>query len=262
MTVSPTQLTPIVDKNGVATSRHKRVDSPSPSLRTSPLPTVEHSHQRESFNLTINEDAPFPQANSLSKLSAVVDLVMNGASTPSGISVGIGSESNSARAGSYYGDSLVYLGLAEKHTDEDFTEYVLTSDGNKFAMMSPEERHAVLFDAISNMEMVQIYREDGADALAGYIETVYGYQDATVQRRVACISSWSDQSDSADLHKDISVQQGVVSKNTSEALEAVAEERRLAREAKRERAKPKDDWGTDICLDCGMQKSVSGACGC
>jgi len=259
--------TPIVDKNGRQTTVHKNNGKPVNNGRVNAAVTPITSatsfvpaRSSSSMELVLNEDAPFPQANSLSKVAAVADMISKGASTPEAIALGVESNSKSDRAGSYYGDALVYLGLAEKVSEDGLSEYQLTSQGQEFASLDPDDRQDVLSSAISSMDLVQIYRSEGEDELRKYAETLYGYADSTLDRRVACISSWSNQAEDEGLADDIADSQSAMSAFDSAALDIVARQKREAREAAAIAAK-KEAVG-EICTDCFMVKAVDGSCAC
>jgi hypothetical protein len=260
--------TPIVDKLGRASTRHKNLDGPAPTnSRANAVVTPIASatsykphYGASTLELEPNENAPFPQANSLSKVAAVADMIGRGATTPEAIALGVESNSKSDRAGSYYGDAIVYLGLAEKVSEDGLPEYELTGKGQEFVALDPDTRQDVLAQSIGNLDLVQIYRQEGEEELRKYVGSLYGYADSTIDRRVACISSWSDQAEADDLGEDIAFSQDTMSRFTSDALEIVARQKREAREAAAISAR-KEAVG-EVCTDCFMVKSSGGQCGC
>lgn len=265
--MSTTVATPIVDRNGRATTVHK---NPSKGLHASHARTTgisvpsTHSAPPQSSGLVLEptEGAPFPQANDLSKVASVVNFVDSGATTPEALAMCLESNAKSARGGSYYGDAAAYLGLIEKVSsgaaDDNFSEYVLTDVGQEFLAMDATEREEVLADSVNEMDLVQVYRADGEDELKKYIELEFGYADSTVERRAACIISWSNQSEDGSLASSIDDNVADGSTRSGEAMEVVARQRREAREAAQaNREKPRE-----TCPDCFMQKSDAGTCGC
>jgi hypothetical protein len=259
--------TPIVDVNGRQTTVHKNTAKNSLSGRATAVVTPIASatsftaaRPGNVLELETNEGAPFPQANSLSKVAAVADMIGKGATTPEAIALGVESNSKSDRAGSYYGDATVYLGLAEKVSEEGVPEYELTGKGQEFVALDPDDRQDVLSNAIANMDLVQIYRSEGEDELRKYIDTMYDYSESTLDRRVACITSWSDQAEADNLGDDIASSQSSMSNFTSEALEIVARQKREARESAAAAAR-KEAVGV-VCTGCFTVKSANGSCLC
>ena len=206
--------------------------------------------------LDINESAPFPQANDLSKVAATLELIQAGASTPDALSIGVESNAKSPRAGNYYGDAAIYLGRAEKVSENDMTEFALTHKGLMFASLSLEERTAVLAESVDQIPAVGVYREQGEDALRDFIETEYVYSDATLERRVACIASWSNQPEAADFQQVLASSSEMMANVAPEAIERANAQRAEAREKIR-MAEPKQG---EVCSECFMVKPLSGIC--
>lgn len=108
--------------------------------------SIRYSNSKEVINKVLkkkpsikdkNVNIQFPQANSISVIfQCLVDLKENDLSAKE-IANNIG---YTTRQGSYYGDALIYLGLAEKKQKK----YHLNQNGNKIAKLTGNKRNAAL----------------------------------------------------------------------------------------------------------------------
>ena len=128
-------------------------------------------------------DVIVPQANSVSKIAAVVDAVAAGCVEASDIAEAIGV---SRRQGAYYPHAAESLGLLEQ-VGHDPMSWDLTPTGHALFTSRPEDRAAVLAEIIADDEHVACFVDDGPDALASRWPHL---SPSTVERRLATIASW------------------------------------------------------------------------
>lgn len=186
---------------------------------------------------------PAPQADRLDKVAVAVDAVQAGADTPEAIADALDID---ARQGSYYGDAAGYLGLLTQES-ENPKRYSLTAAGEQYYDADPEEREAILVGLVAESDVVQEYDSRG---LAG-VEEILGdrnYAESTASRRAKTAESWSSQVQSSGLCSP----------------EAIDEARARARKfvAERPAIQVTQPVQREVCGECFMEKSVTGACMC
>lgn len=186
---------------------------------------------------------PAPQADRLDKVAVAVDAVQAGADTPEAIADALDID---ARQGSYYGDAAGYLGLLTQES-ENPKRYSLTAAGEQYYDAAPEEREAILVGLVAESDVVQEYDSRG---LAG-VEEILGdrnYAESTASRRAKTAESWSSQVQSSGLCSP----------------EAIDEARARARKfvAERPAIQVTQPVQREVCGECFMEKSVTGACMC
>jgi hypothetical protein len=132
---------------------------------------------------SVDVDEIVPQANSVSKIAAVVDAVAAGCTEASDIAEAIGV---SRRQGAYYPHAAESLGLLEQ-VGRDPMSWDLTPAGHALFTSRPEDRAAALAEIIADNEHVACFVDDGPDALASQWPQLAA---STVERRLATIASW------------------------------------------------------------------------
>ena len=142
---------------------------------------------RPAVGLHLVEDEPdaiVPQADSVSKIAAVVDAVAAGCVETVDIAEAIGV---SKRQGSYYPHAAATLGLVEASGTSPL-EWGLTPAGEEFFKASAAERAESLAEAIADNENVSAFVDGGRDVLWERWEHL---SDTTIERRVSTIESWA-----------------------------------------------------------------------
>lgn len=186
---------------------------------------------------------PAPQADRLDKVAVAVDAVQAGADTPEAIADALDID---ARQGSYYGDAAGYLGLLTQE-GENPKRYALTAAGEQYYDADPADREAILVGLVAESDIVQTYEDRG---LAGVEETLAerNYAESTATRRAKTAESWATQ----------------VNDSTLCTPEAIEEARERARKfvAERPAIQVTQPVQREVCGECFMEKSVTGACMC
>lgn len=136
------------------------------------------------------EDCPVPQANNPATLAGVVDAVDCGCTTNDDIAAGL---SVDRRQGAYYANAAEHLGLVERVGEAENGQRVwgLTPEGQTLATTPGEDRADAMAAVLEDSEYVQLYVEDGEDALRDRCEQM-GLSPETTNRRVLCVTRWAD----------------------------------------------------------------------
>jgi hypothetical protein len=135
-------------------------------------------------------DIPFPQADDLSKVVDVVELLFSGSLDKSEIAEGFGVD---PRQGDYYANAAAWLGLARKARGQ----FALTRDGRQFAQMDRSTRLGWLAERVSAMpvfyETAQAFAKGTApniEAIAELISKLPDLSGSTPRRRASTVRAW------------------------------------------------------------------------
>lgn len=205
-------------------------------------------------NYEVDESFPFPQANDLEKIAVVAEAVNHDVVTADGVADVL---DMSKREGAYYASAAGYLGLIEAvgHGDHDLNTYTLTSLGSSMVELNTEERSALMGRMISLVPAVQTYREDGAEEVERGLG-LDGLTGATVGRRAATISSWSNADRDQLFASRVADECEAASLSYSQAAVSC---RSQISEARKKSASTEPKQG-NICSSCFQQMPLSGVC--
>jgi hypothetical protein len=133
---------------------------------------------------------PFPQADDISKVFDVTELLLAGRMRKEEIAAEFGVD---PRQGDYYGNAASWLGLATKKKHQ----FELTSDGLRFSRM--DRAHRIL-EVASRIKSLPAFSQaaDAAirkqefpfDEIAKIIGKEYGYSESTQSRRAITVRAW------------------------------------------------------------------------
>lgn len=203
----------------------------------------------------VNDGFPIPQANSLVKLSSVVDHLRDGNDT--GVAMARALDV-SERQGYYYADAAGYLGLVDVTQADEIRTYVLTPLGVELLNMNGTERRTLLRHLVAGMPSVKVLKDQGEDSMLEALANE-GLGEGTVDRRGATITSWVDALEQEpDLNASIDMEltnSGVRSRDSAQLAVLERQDAIVARAASLPRPE-------EFCTDCFMAKSTSGLCGC
>lgn len=136
------------------------------------------------------KDVPFPQADDLSKIIDVTELLSAGPQDKSGIAERFDVD---PRQGDYYGNSAVWLGLAEKYAGN----YQATELGKDFAKLDSSSRLARLAELVTRMPVFnqaakEFVRGNPLDPneIARVVMKDFGLSESTGKRRAVTVGSW------------------------------------------------------------------------
>lgn len=144
-----------------------------------PCPPLDADDAAEPFDL----DEIVPQANSVSKIAAVVDAVAAGCVEAGDIAEAIGV---SKRQGAYYPHAAEALGLLEQ-ADAHPREWGLTPAGETLFKSPADERAEAMAEILADDEHVATFVDDGPEALGqrwAHLST------STIGRRLQTIRAW------------------------------------------------------------------------
>jgi hypothetical protein len=140
----------------------------------------------------IPPSAPFPQADDLSKVFDVTDLLVAGAMRKEEIALDFDVD---PRQGDYYGNAASWLGLAAKPDHQ----FILTEDGQRFARM---DRIARIVEIASRLKALPAFSETAEalikkaplahDEIANLISRKYHLGGTTPARRASTVRAWID----------------------------------------------------------------------
>lgn len=132
---------------------------------------------------------PYPQANKLAKVILVPAIIGRDNTHAKDIAKGLGM---SFRQGQYYGDALVFLGLAIKVR---MNVYRLTTTGLDYLASTKKQQKTMLIGLVCSLPDAQ-FAANGS--LASVLES-RGMSRATAKRRSETIRMWVDTCLSGDL---------------------------------------------------------------
>ena len=257
-----TNSTPVFKNDGSGhlngTIGHGKVDIPQPQSPPQSQPneptkkqTIDPSEIKIiKIRQKLDTSRPFPQANSLAKVSSVVDAVSGNADTDEGIALAIGVV---GRQGSYYANAAAYLGLLQEAGGSP-RSWALTAQGIDFLNAKPIDRVKVLTGLVAQMPAALATLDDDGTAESEVANT-QSLSDSTASRRVATLNSWLKVLTSSKAEEELTLEYEELRQRLPEASLAVAEARSI-RIANAE-SKP-----AVICDRCYMAKSASGVCSC
>ncbi len=134
-----------------------------------------------------DDSFPYPQANDLEKVVAVVDLVHGGVDTPEGIADALDLHH---REGAYYANAAGWLGLVERGVDESgITVYVPTELGTDIQRSDPDGRALAVGQMVAGLDDA-ILALDNQSALVAQLNRD-GLGDTTAHRRASTMLSWA-----------------------------------------------------------------------
>ena len=133
---------------------------------------------------------PFPQADDLSKIIDVVEVLTSGAEDKFGIAEKFDVD---PRQGDYYGNGAIWLGLAQKSNGL----YRSTQSGAEFSSLDRSKRLARLGEIVSAMpvfheaatERVRAGQVD-LDKISQSLIRRFGFSQSTGERRALTVRSW------------------------------------------------------------------------
>ena len=227
--------------------------TPQPEQKIAPR--ISHS----TFYEDMEYDAwPIPQASDLEKVSSVVDSINNGATTAQSIAEALGTVD---REGGYYANAAGYIGLIEKYEDDqNLTQFNLTTAGQTFLNLTPEERSSMLSEMVKQTPIAQTYeesssKEDFEKQLMDSGKT--SLTDVTAKRRASSFDSWMTQlKDVKELSATLGKQQADTVFRSIEA----SRHQQIAREERRPQLGSSDKREGAVCTNCFMVMPVSGIC--
>jgi hypothetical protein len=243
-----TATTPIGVVNPYATSHSQ---PPAADIATGHLAATQA--RRINAAATLNPSYPYPQANSLAKVAAVVDAVSGRADTDDGIAAAIGVV---PRQGAYYATAAAYLGLLAETGGSPRT-WSLTTAGADFLTSDAAGRVEMLSDLVGSMPAADAVLDGGGDA-GDEISSNENLSGTTAQRRAYAVSSWMRTLTSPSASASLTLEADAASSRLPAAFQ-VAESTRAAA---RLRSTSVRDFRQETCRDCFMEKSVTGDCGC
>jgi hypothetical protein len=136
--------------------------------------------------------APFPQADDLSKVFDVTDLLLAGPMRKEEITAGFDVD---PRQGDYYGNAAAWLGLTKKKNHQ----FILTDDGLRFSKMNRTDR---IVEIARRLKALPAFSETAYEAVKGHtlppreiaaiISRKYGLTGATPLRRASTVKAWID----------------------------------------------------------------------
>lgn len=198
---------------------------------------------------------PYPQANDLDKVSAVVDCVAAGADTSDGVASALDVDD---RQGGYYLSAAGWLGLVEKHAGEysDSDAYRLTDLGADFAEQGPQGRSATLTDMVDRLDDPERAVVD-FDGLSSQLQRSENLDVSTAKRRASTMRSWAAYAADPDhFGTQIESARQDVSSRLDGARQVSAQQHTEAKRA-RMAAAPKRG---EICEKHFIEKSLDGHC--
>jgi hypothetical protein len=133
---------------------------------------------------------PFPQADDLSKIIDVTELLAAGPQDKSGIAERFDVD---PRQGDYYGNSAVWLGLAEKYPGN----FQATELGKEFAKLDSSSRLARLADLVTKMPIFHEAADEFANGnqpdlneITRLVKNDFKLSKVTAKRRALTVRSW------------------------------------------------------------------------
>lgn len=215
--------------------------------------TAARQVRRVNAAATLNTAYPYPQANSLAKVAAVVDAVSGRADTDDGVAAAIGVV---PRQGAYYAVAAGYLGLIAE-TGGSPRSWALTAAGADFLTADANGRVEMLSDLVAAMPAADTVLDGGVEA-DEEIASNENLSGTTAQRRAAAVSSWMQTLTSPGAAAALTLETDEMSRRLPEAS-IVAE---TARANARLRASATREIRRETCPDCFMEKTAAGTCGC
>jgi hypothetical protein len=200
------------------------------------------------------EDFSFPQANDLEKVMNVVDIVEADANTNDAIADSLGI---APRTGAYYATAAGYMGLVEKYEHDTLQQFGLTSLGQTMRDLNATERTELMSEMVLRLDAVEVLNEGGTDALEKELARDNDWEDSTVDRRSACISSWHAAANDREALVNSHEEQAAHASLRYEAAARMAGEQKADARRKVEASKPRNGA---ICGSCFTEMSLSGAC--
>jgi hypothetical protein len=133
---------------------------------------------------------PFPQADDLSKVFDVTDLLLAGPMRKEEVAAGFDVD---PRQGDYYGNAAAWFGLAKKKNHQ----FVLTDDGLRFSKMNRTDR---IVEIARRLKALPAFSETANEAVKGQalpqreiaaiISRKYGLTGTTPLRRASTVRAW------------------------------------------------------------------------
>ncbi len=230
--------------------------APAANIPVAPkVASVSHSNFYQDMEYDV---WPIPQASDLEKVSSVVDSISNNATTAQAIAEALGTVE---REGGYYANAAGYIGLVEKYEDDqNLTQYGLTTAGQTFFNLTPEERGSMLSEMINQTPVAQTYLdskspEDFEKQLMASGKT--NLTDVTAKRRASSFSSWMTQlKDTKGLSDTLGKQQA---ETISRSILA-SRNQQIAREERKSQVSSTQKLEGGTCPTCFMIMPVSGIC--
>ncbi len=211
-----------------------------------------HGHPEVRLGSSYGNGFPEPQANSLEKLSTVIDAVAVGANTAEAISEALGVTD---REGAYYGDAAGYLGLVEVIPRSEPKTYGLTGIGEIALGFATEYRCQMIRETVSQSPGVQLLETGGEEAVQDFLAS-QGLVGATVLRRTQTISAWAKAIDDHDGFEQSTRFEIDQTRERAVAAAQHADDVRRVRAEVERRLAPRDAR----CPGCGNQLPLSGMC--
>lgn len=227
----------------------KPVSAPTVNLSASHPSTVGEAVALKPIlrvRLDLDPSRPFPQANSLQKVAAVVDAVYKEVDNDGALASALGV---SDRQGAYYANAAAYLGLiTEVATDP--REWGLTASGILFLESNSSERFGMLSHLIN---LIPVATQ--ANSQTESISSSEDLSNSTAERRVATINAWTEALTAEDAEDSFALERDETNSRIPEAAKSAAL-------AKASRLKIAGEKPLEICGRCFMAKSTSGVCNC
>ena len=201
-----------------------------------------------------NDDFSFPQANDLEKVMLVVDAVENDATTNDSLASVFGI---AERTGAYYAAAAGYMGLVQKHETDTLQHFSLTGLGQTMLVLNREERSDLMAEMVNRLPAADTMSEGGVDALERELAKDNDWEESTVNRRAACISSWFDSATDRERLANTHEEQSVLASTRYEAAARMANAQRADARQKAEAGRPRVGA---VCQSCFTEKSLAGDC--
>lgn len=232
----------LIDRGRFAS--HERRASGLDGTFTSPIDDALAFHE-------LNTDQfPLAQANDIEKVLTAVDAIRAGANTPDAVATALGL---SDRQGAYYADAAGYLGLVDVVAGAEYKTYEATDMGALLSDADATTRADGMTKIVARIPEMGLLSELGPEGLAEHLSTQMS--ETTAGRRASTLVTWARMYERRDLSFVI----GTEMHEAQERIVAAVERAQADREA---RARAAAEPEPEVCTDCYMTKSVSGACGC
>lgn len=203
------------------------------------------------------ENSLTPQANDISKISAMVEGVNNGANN----SVAIGDTLDlSDRQGHYYANAGVYIGLLEKNEsayEGGGHDYELTENGRMVLDSPAEERAEHIRNMVNATPLMQTYHESGRDENEVRKQlSDMGLADGSIDRRISTVVQWDKTVNNENFVNKLESTHDIANKRSVIVARKLQEARA---EKKLKEAKLAEDRG-GFCATHGTMRSPEGKC--
>ncbi len=240
-------------------SEHPRSDSGKFAVKQQPeaptgLELVEPAPDRHFAVLDYWEPDytyPYPQANDLESVVAVVDIVEGGATTSDSIADALGMH---PRQGSYYSNAAAWLGMVEVDKTTEPHTWGLTSLGATLQVSDPTIRAEIVAQMVAQLDDAHTVAGSGSQALERQL-LADDLSPDTATRRAASMKSWVMATDDrTGLASQVEAATSACARRVPAAAAKAAEQRAAARLAAVQAPV------YDFCPSCFVAMPATGVC--